>query len=81
MDENTNEFSWSGLFFVTSVCSFVFCGIIKLLDGGVPTLFLVAGVMAFFLWIVNGIAMMFAKIAVKKRRPRRKREETPEFIS
>jgi hypothetical protein len=70
-DKEISEFSWSGLFFVTSVCSFVFCGIIKLLDGGVPALFLVVGAMAFTLWVIHGIARAFAKVTVKKRRPRR----------
>ena len=62
------EFSWSGLFFVTSVCSFAFTGVIKFLDGSNSMLFLVTGVVTFSLWMLNAAARAMVKLANRKRR-------------
>ncbi len=69
MDEKEmNEFSWSGLFIVTGFCSFLFSGIIKLLDGSFSNVLLVVGSIATFLTILNGAGRMISKQINMKRK-------------
>ena len=65
-DNEMEEFSWSGLFFVTSVCSFAFTGVIKLLDGSNSSLFLVTGTATLSLWVLNAVGRGLAKISTRK---------------
>ena len=69
-DQDLDEFSWSGLFFVTCICSFVFFGIIKLLDGSNSTLFRSIGLVAFVLWLLNRASEPMMKKGPKQVRAR-----------
>ena len=62
------EFSWSGLFIVTACCSFLFSGIIKLLDGIFPIVLLVVGSIATILAIINVAARRIARQINMKRK-------------
>lgn len=73
MDEKEiSEFSWSGLFFVTAICSFLFTGIIRFLDGDTPPLFIFLGCTALFLWVVNGFGRAIIKSSVAESNKRKK---------
>lgn len=70
-NKDTSEFSWSGLFIVTACCSFLFNGVIKLLDGDFSNLLFVIGTIAAFLTIVNWAARTVVRNSIKKRSRRR----------
>jgi|CXWL01.1.fsa_nt_gi hypothetical protein len=70
-EKEVSEFSWSGLFTVTAACSFLFNGIIKLLDGAFSNLLLAIGCIAVFLAVANWAGRMFIRQYSKKRRSRR----------
>jgi hypothetical protein len=71
MRDKETEFSWSGLFLVTTVCSFVFTGIIKMLDGSNSILFLGVGTTSFVLWMFNRASDVAVRSAAKKRKNKR----------
>ncbi len=71
MKDKETEFSWSGMFFVTTVCSFVFTGIIKVLDGSNSILFLSLGSTSFVLWMINRASDAALKSSVRKKRSKR----------
>jgi hypothetical protein len=53
MDEK--EFTWSGLFLVTACSSFLFSGMVKLLDGSYSDLLLLIGGIALLLTVSNWV--------------------------
>ena len=54
MDEKEMmEFSWTALFFVTGVSSFIFNAILKILDGSHSHLLLMTGYITLFLGVAN----------------------------
>lgn len=55
-DKDMNAFSWTALFFVTSFCFFAFSGLMNLLDGNGPGLFIWIGFIALFLGLLSGAA-------------------------
>ena len=67
-DKELTGFSWSGLFLVTGICSFIFLAAIKILDGTNSALFLFLGVIALFLLVVNWASRHIAKLVVKKKK-------------
>jgi len=68
MKENEmDEFSWSGLFMVTCVCSFAFTGVIKVLDGSTSPLFQTTGIVTLLLWMLNAFARGMGKMMARKK--------------
>jgi hypothetical protein len=63
-----NDFSWSVLFIVTACCSFLFSGILKLLDGDFSWLLLVIGGVAAGMAAVNWVGRMIDGYIHKKRK-------------
>ncbi len=67
------KFSWSGLFIVTSICSFLFSLVLKLIDGDHISVFIKIGVVSLVLAsfsIVNSLLKQkTAKNRVKKVSP------------
>jgi hypothetical protein len=49
------KISWTGLFFVTSVCFFSFSLLLKVLDGVSPGIFLWIGSISLVLGLLNGL--------------------------
>ncbi len=70
-DQKMNEFSWSMLFIVTACSSFLFNGVIKLMDGHFSNLLSIVGNTAIFLTLLNWAIRTTARYASKKRRKRR----------
>lgn len=71
MKDDEREFSWSVFFIVTSCCSFLFNGIIKVMDGSFSDLLLMVGLVAAFLAAMNWSLRTVARQASRKRRKRR----------
>lgn len=72
MEENEpKEFTWSGLFTVTTCCSFLFNGIIKLLDGSFSELLFIIGGIAAGFATLNWFGRMIVKQSNKKRKKSR----------
>ncbi|MES1222235.1 MAG: hypothetical protein ABUT20_42460 [Bacteroidota bacterium] len=56
MDEREmNEFSWTGLFLVTSFCFFAFSGVLELLNNTHPVIFTWIGGAALLLGLLNAV--------------------------
>lgn len=70
-NKDISDFSWSGLFIVTTCCSFLFNGVIKFLDGGFSNILFAIGIIAAFLAIVNWAVRTVARRSFNKRRRRR----------
>jgi hypothetical protein len=66
----TTQFSWPGLFIVTSFCFFVFSGLIKLINGSSThsTLFFKTGIASFVLYALAYVADLSIKREAKKKR-------------
>lgn len=73
MKDDEREFSWSVLFMVTCSSSFLFNGIIKIMDGSFSNLFLIVGLAAGLLALLNWGIITISRQASKKRRARRRR--------
>lgn len=58
-DDELIGFSWSTLFIVTTICSFLFTGAIFLLDGKISIVFLAIGFGSLLLsilnWLINSL--------------------------
>jgi len=70
MDENQIEdFSWSGMFTVTSMSSFLFTGVIWVLDGNISFLFMALGITTFVLSILNWLVRIIKAPVREKKEP------------
>jgi hypothetical protein len=72
MDEmEIDKFSWSGLFFVTCVCSFFFSLVLKILDGQFPVWLLVIGAITGALGAMSLAVGAIDRQYAKKRKGKR----------
>jgi protein-S-isoprenylcysteine O-methyltransferase Ste14 len=55
-DNDVKGFSWTGLFFVTGLCFFAFCGVLQFLDHAHPSVFMWIGCVAIFFGALNAIS-------------------------
>ena len=62
------EFSWTGLFLVTSFCFFAFSMILELLDHTHPALFIWIGGISLFLGLLNAILTSLTRSSGKDKR-------------
>lgn len=64
-DQDIPKFSWSGLFGVTAVCTFLFSVAIRLMDGEFSSWLLilsaVSGILGFISWGIGTIDRHYAK--------------------
>jgi len=61
-------FSWTSLFFVTACSSFIFCLILKILNGNISGLFLKIGVITGVLGLCSwGVRFLVNKINASKK--------------
>lgn len=57
-EKETSEFSWTGLFLVTSFCFFIFSSFLKFIDNTNPGIFLWIGFIALFLGLISSAGNM-----------------------
>lgn len=61
------KFSWSGLFFVTSICSFLFSLFLKLIDGTHISLFVKIGCITLVLAVFSVVNDILKQKETKKK--------------
>jgi hypothetical protein len=67
-EKEMREFSWTGLFFVTSFCFFAFSAIMELLDHTHPVLFIWIGSISLILGLINAATTLFSRASGKDNR-------------
>jgi len=67
-EKEMREFSWTGLFLVTSFCFFAFSIILELLDHDHPDFFIWIAGSSLFLGLINGISTLLTRTSGKRRR-------------
>ena len=60
-ERDTRKFSWPGLFFVTGVCFFTFCLLLKLLNGSYPVLFFWVGTISVSLGLLSWLGTLLTQ--------------------
>lgn len=69
--EKVEKFSWSGLFLVTAICSFLFNVGIKILDGTYSNVLLYIGIIAVGLTVLNWMGRALSQQFTKKKKTKR----------
>ncbi len=71
MKNEEDKFPWSGLFFVTAGCCFLFSFILRSMDGVFPTWLLIMGAGAGVLGLLSLTIQLIDRHHAKKRRDNR----------
>jgi hypothetical protein len=67
-EKEMREFSWAGLFFVTSFCFFAFSALLELLDNAYPRIFIWIGGISLFLGLLNIASTFLTRASGKSNR-------------
>jgi len=66
-EKEMREFSWTGLFLVTSLCFFAFSMILELLDHTHPDLFIWIACSSLFLGFLNAVSSLMSRVSRKDK--------------
>ena len=67
-DNDVKDFSWTGLFLVTGICSFLFSGIMKMLEGSYVPFFTWIGISCLLMGAINGIGVLIIRLEEGKKK-------------
>jgi hypothetical protein len=67
-DKEMRDFSWTGLFLVTGICSFLFSAVMKMLEGTYIPLFTWMGIACLLLGSINGIGVLIIRTETRKKK-------------